>query len=121
MKLVPENLNEVNFERGMDPKTAMDIGDPVQRIAAEIQQYLDKINDRLKPEYNWDKLEDKYSITWIKASHHGGEQKISIWKDSMVMSYDAGKTWGGIDNIKTGIPIKTADIPAIMEKLGYKV
>lgn len=42
MKLVPEHLNEVNFERGRDPKEAMGIGNPniqkFNRKQAQIKQ-----------------------------------------------------------------------------------
>jgi hypothetical protein len=37
MKLVPENLNEVNFERGRDPRDAMNIGDQNARDFAHKQ------------------------------------------------------------------------------------
>ena len=69
MKLVPESLNEINFERGIDPKFAMDIGK-----RALIKKWFDDL-DISPDEYNIDK---NLHISFKLSLFLMGEEIISL-------------------------------------------
>ena len=52
MKLVPESLNEINFERGIDPRAAMDIGDQNARDFAHKQSVIKQNYEDIAPFVN---------------------------------------------------------------------
>ena len=93
MKLVPESLNEINFERGIEPKDAMGIGTMAYTAMDRVQKEVDDKNQSKKPEYQWKRFGYPDEIEWSKDSRHGPPEIIKLNLDKQTISYKNVTMW----------------------------